>query len=291
MDERLRGAAFVAAAAVFWSTGGVLVRLLETQNSWTTIFWRSISAFAFLFVLVAVSNRGATGRLFRAMGVPGLVVGLCFAGASISMVIALSFTSVARVLIVLSITPLIAALFGRVFLKEAITPMTYAAIAAVILGMAIMVSGSDTGGSLLGDFFAFTMAVSYAGAIVTSRRYPRIGMMPAACLGAACATLLSLPFADPFSVTAHDLPIMLLFGAGQLGGAMALFVTGVRLIPAALSALLAMIEPILGPVWVWLALGEEPSATVLIGGAIVIASVAAKTVIDARQAVPEPPAV
>jgi drug/metabolite transporter (DMT)-like permease len=154
-----------------------------------------------------------------------------------------------------------------------------------------MVSGTESQGSLLGDFFALVMAVSYAGAIVTSRRYPEIGMMPAACLGAACAMLVSLPFAAPLAVSSHDLPIMLLFGAGQLGGAMALFVTGVRLIPAATSALLAMIEPILGPVWVWLALGEKPAPTVLVGGAIVILSVAAKTILDGRQAIPEPPAV
>ena len=290
MNERLRGVALVGAAAALWSTGGVLVRLLETQNSWTTIFWRSASAFAFLLAFIVIANRGATIRLFRAMGRPGLLVGVCFASASISMVIALSLTSVARMLIILSVTPLIAAVFGRIFVKEAISPATYAAIAAVIVGMVIMVSGTESSGSLLGDFFALLMAVSYAGAIVTSRRYPQIGMMSAACLGAGCAMVLSIPFADPLSVSAHDLPIMLIFGAGQLGGAMALFVTGVRLIPAALSALLAMIEPILGPVWVWLALGERPAATVLIGGAIVIVSVAVKTVLDARQAIPEPPA-
>ena len=291
MDDRLRGVALVGAAAALWSTGGVLVRLLETQNSWTTIFWRSASAFVFLLAFIVIANRGATVRLFRAMGRPGLLVGACFASASISMVIALSMTSVARVLIILSVTPLIAAVFGRIFLKEAISPATFAAITAVIVGMVVMVSGTESNGSLFGDFFALLMAVSYAGAIVTSRRYPQIGMMPAACLGAGCAMVLSIPFADPLSVSAHDLPIMLIFGAGQLGGAMALFVTGVRLIPAALSALLAMIEPILGPVWVWLALGEEPAATVLIGGAIVIGSVAVKTILDARQALPEPPAV
>lgn len=291
MNDRLRGIALVAGAAALWSTGGAFVRLLETQNSWTTIFWRSASAFAFLLAFIAIANRGRFIAQFRRLGWPGLLVGACFASASISMVIALSMTSVARLLIILSITPLIAALLGRIFLKEPITRATLAAIAAVVVGMIVMVWGTESQGSLLGDFFALVMAASYAAAIVTSRRHPQIGMMPGACVGAACAALVSLPFAEPLAVSAHDLPIMLAFGAIQLGGAMALFVTGVRLIPAALSALLAMIESILGPVWVWLLFGEQPAATVLIGGAIVILSVAAKTIRDSRQAIPEPPAV
>ena len=283
MDHRLRGMVLVASAAVAWSTGGLLSRLLESHDSWTTIFWRSASAFAFLLLFMAVRNGRATPRLFRDMGWPGLLVGLFFAGASISLVVALSLTSVAKTLVIMSSTPLLAAIFGRVFLGEAIRPATYATIAAVICGIALMVSGSDEGGSLIGDFFALLIAVTYAGAIVTSRRYQEVSMLPAACLGAAIAMAVAFVFAAPLSVTAHDLPILFLFGAGQLGSGLALFVTGVRLIPAAHSALLAMLEPILGPIWVWLALGEKPAATVLIGGTIVILSVAAKTLTDLRQ--------
>ena len=289
MNDRLRGMMLVAGAAVAWSTGGLLARSIESADSWTTIFWRSASAFAFLLAFITITEGRAVPRLFRQMGWPGLLVGLCFACASISLVVALSLTSVAKTLVIMSSTPLIAAIFGRVFLAEPIAPATYATIAAVMVGIAVMVSGAETDGSALGDFFAFLIAVAYAGAIVTSRRYPHIGMMPAACSGAGLAMAISFLFAAPLTVTLHDLPILFLFGAGQLGLGLALFVTGVRLIPAAHSALIAMLEPILGPVWVWLALGEKPAATVLVGGAIVIASVAAKTFLDVRQR-PELPA-
>lgn len=289
MNDGVRGMTLVAGAAVVWSTGGLLARLIESSDSWTTIFWRSASAFAFLLVFIAIASGRTAPRLFREMGWPGLVVGFCFACASISLVVALSLTSVAKTLVIMSATPLIAAVFGRVFLGEPIRPATYATIAVVMAGIAVMVSGAETEGSLLGDFFALLIAIAYGGAIITSRRYPHIGMMPAACSGAGIAMVISFLFAAPLSVTVHDLPIMFLFGAGQLGVGLALFVTGVRLIPAAHSALLAMIEPILGPIWVWLALGEKPATTVLIGGAIVIASVAAKTMFDVRQR-PELPA-
>jgi drug/metabolite transporter (DMT)-like permease len=282
MNERIRGMSLVAGAALVWSTGGLLARLIESHDSWTTIFWRSTSATAFLITFIAATEGKGTIRVVRAMGWPGLIVGVCFACASISLVVALSLTSVAKTLVIMSATPLVAALFGRVFLGETIGATTWATIGAVIAGILIMVSGAASGGSLLGDVFAGLIAISYAGAIVTSRRHPHIGMMPAALLGAVIATAIAFLFAAPLSVSAHDLPIMFVFGAGQLGVGMALFVTGVRLIPAAHSALLGMLEPIFGPLWVWLALGERTTATVIVGGVIVIASVAAKTLLDVR---------
>lgn len=281
-DERFRGTALVAGAAIIWSTGGLVARLIETQDSWTTIFWRSASAFVALFLFLFVIEGRQTLNRFAAMGFPGLIVGCCFAAASISFVIALSLTSVAKTLVIMSATPLIAALLGRIFLGEAIGRATYVTIAAVMVGTVIMVSGGDTTGSLLGDLFAAVIALALAGAIVTTRSNPHIRMLPGACLGAGIAAVIALPFASPFAVSGHDLPIMIFFGAVQLSLGMVLFVSGVRLIPAAHSALLGMIEPIFGPLWVWIAVGEEPVTTVLIGGAIVIVSVAAKTLLDAR---------
>jgi drug/metabolite transporter (DMT)-like permease len=105
---RRRGLLLVASASVVWSTGGLIVRLLDT-DSWTTIFWRSLTAAAFLLALLLWREgwRGLDG--FRRMGVPGLVVGACFATASIALVVALSLTTVAKTLVILSASPLIAA--------------------------------------------------------------------------------------------------------------------------------------------------------------------------------------
>ncbi|MDP2620761.1 MAG: DMT family transporter [Hyphomicrobiales bacterium] len=283
LEKTLRGVTLVAASAIVWSTGGLIVRLLESADSWTTVFWRSASACLFLLVFLAMRDGRKMFGLFRQMGWPGLGVGFFFASASISFVVALNLTSVAKTLVIMSCTPLLAAIFGRVFLGEPIRPATYVTIAAVMGGIALMVSDSLGSGSALGDFFAFLIPVSFAGVIVITRRYHEIRMTPAACAGAAIAMLASLAFATPFSVTAHDLPLLFLFGAGQLGAGMALFVTGARLIPAAHSALLGMLEPILGPMWVWLALGEKPAEGVLVGGTIVIASVVAKTLLDIRK--------
>lgn len=277
-DHHLKGVLLVGGAAVLWSLGGLIVRSLDT-DSWTTIFWRSVFATAFLFLFLLVRDGRGAFRLFRDMGLPGLVLGLCFTAASVGFVTALAFASVAQTLVIMSSAPLVAAVMGRIVLGERISPIGYVAIVGVMAGIALMMSddfGADQ--SLIGGFIAFAIAVSLAGSVVIVRRWPHIRMTPATCTGAAAAMLVSLPFATPLAVGAADFGLLAFFGAGQLGVGLILLVTGARLIPAVLSSLLGMLEPILGPAWVWLLLGEEPTTMTLVGGAIVVASVAAYTI-------------
>ena len=282
MTPQARGLALVAAAALIWSSGGLIVRMLDSADNWTTIFWRSVSACLFLALFVAVRDGRQAVGLFRRMGLPGLIVGAGFACASISFVVALSLTTVAETLMIMSAAPLIAALLGRFVIGEQIRPLTWITIAAVMCGIAVMVSDARGAGSLLGSGFALLSALGYSAAVVTTRRYPQIRMTPAVCTGAAMAALVALPFASVGEVTMHDAPLLMLFGAGQLGLGLAVFVTGARLIPAAHSALTGMLETILGPLWVWLALAEKPGPMVLVGGAIVIGSVLANTLVSLR---------
>ncbi|MGF1626782.1 MAG: DMT family transporter [Alphaproteobacteria bacterium] len=280
MTPQARGLALVAASALIWSSGGLIVRLLDSADNWTIIFWRSVSACLFLALFLAARDGRQAVGLFRRMGLPGMVVGAGFACASICFVVALSLTTVAETLMIMSSAPLMAALLGRIVIGEVIRPLTWATIAAVMGGIALMVSGSQGEGSLLGSGFALLSTLGYSAAVVTTRRHPQIRMTPAVCTGAAMAALVALPFASPAAVTMHDAPLLLLFGAGQLGLGMAVFVTGARLIPAAHSALTGMLETILGPLWVWLALAEQPGPLVLVGGAIVITSVLANTLVS-----------
>jgi len=269
---------------VLWSLGGLIVRSLHTADPWTTIFWRSSFAIVALLVFIVVRNGWGGLKLFLHMGLPGILVGLCFTCASVGFVTALSLASVAQTLVIMSSAPLIAAVLGRIVLGERIRPAGYLSIAAVMAGIALMMS-SDTGEgrSFAGALVALAVAISLAGAIVVTRKFPHIRMTPAACAGTVLAMLISLPLAAPFSVDAHDLGLLALFGAGQLGIGLVLFVTGARLIPAAQSALLGMLEPILGPAWVWLLLGEQPATVTLIGGTIVIASVLGNTLAGLRR--------
>lgn len=283
-DRHLQGILLVGTSAVLWSLGGLIVRSLDTADPWTTIFWRSLFAIAFLLLFLAIREGRNAPRLFLTMGLPGLLVALSFTVASVGFVIALSLASVAQTLVIMSSAPLIAAVLGRIALGERISAVGYLAIAGVMIGITMMMA-SDLGAehSFLGGVIALAVAISLAGAIVVTRKFPHVRMTPAACTGMALAMLVALPLASPFSVDAHDFGLLVLFGAGQLAVGLILFVTGARLIPAAQSALLGMIEPILGPAWVWLFLGERPAAVTMAGGAVVVASVLASTVIGLRR--------
>ena len=124
------------------------------------------------------------------------------------------------------------------------------------------------------------MAGSFAVATVLIRRHPGIPMAPAAALGMALMALVALPLAAPLEATARDLALLAFFGMGQFAGGFLLFTAGARLIPAAESALIGMLETVLGPLWVWLVLNERPGATTLTGGALILAALLANTLID-----------
>lgn len=285
---RLAGIALVAGSALLWSTGGLIVRSLETTDSWTIVFWRSLTAALFLFGLVAWQHRGRTLTVFRGMGFSGLGVALCFACASISLIVALNLTTVADVLIIMSASPLVAALLGRMVLGERLTPLTILAILGTMTGVAVIVwqgVADWDAGRLLGDAFAALIAISYAVAIVITRGNPGIPMTPAVCTGVTIALIVAVPMAGSLAVPAADAPLLAAFGTLQLGLGLALFVAGARLIPAAQTALLGTLEPIFGPVWVWLFAGETPASSAMAGGTIVLASLIAHTVFGSRETV------
>ncbi len=267
-----RGALLVFGSAAVWSFGGAIARYLSVTDSWTAIFWRSVCAALFLLgFMLWREGRAGTLQLFRSMGWAGVAVGVCFATASTCFVVALGYTTVANILLMQAGAPLFAALAGAVLFRERIGLATWLAIAAVIAGVGIMVSNSVAGRvSPVGDGLALLMSVAVAGATVLTRRHAQVGMMPAVFLGTVIAAAVGGTMAGQLQVSPADAALLFVFGALNLGLGMALFVTGVRLLPAALAALIGTVEPVLGPVWVWLVHGEVPGNRTLVGGGVVI---------------------
>ncbi len=287
---RQRGAVLVAAAAICWSSGGAIARMIEA-DPWTTVFWRSAFAAAALFAFILWRDRERGLALFREMGWPGLAVAACFATASTCFVYALTLTTVANILIIQSTAPFLAAVLGRLLLNERVPLRGWLTILAAVAGVVIMVSGSVQRGSVMGDVLAGVIALSFSGAVVIVRRHSEVRMTPAACLAAVFAGLVALPLAAPLGVGAGDLGYLALFGAAQLALGMVMFTTGARFIPAAEAALLSVLETILGPIWVWIIFAENPGERAIIGGLVVLAALVVHTLLDFRRlqkAVPPP---
>jgi drug/metabolite transporter (DMT)-like permease len=283
--ESRNGILLVAGSALFWSFGGTIARFLTVQDSWTVVFWRSIFAALFLlgFMLWRDGPRG-TVNLFRNMGWWGVAVALCFGTASSAFVIALAHTTVANILLIQAGVPLIAALLTWILFHEKISTSTWLAIAAVIAGVAIMVSESFSGKvSPLGDGLALLIAVAFAVATVITRRHSNVKMAPAVCLAVTLAAINAAFLSGTYLVSATDFAWLFAFGAINLGLGLAMFVTGARLLPAALAALIGTLEPVLGPIWVWLVHHEVPSERTLMGGAVVFLALLTHLYLDWKR--------
>jgi drug/metabolite transporter (DMT)-like permease len=266
-DERL-GYLLVFLSALMWSFGGTIARFIHAGDSWTVVFWRSVWAAAFLvgFMVWRDGWRGMIA-LFRGMGLPGLAVAACFATASTCFVVALAYTTVANILLMQAGVPLLAALF-----------------AAVIAGVAIMVSESLDGAvSPVGDGLALLIAVMFSVATVITRRFSHVRMTPATCLGTLFAAAFAASQTSAFAVSGHDMGWLFAFGVVNLGLGLAFFATGARLIPAAIAALLGTFEPLLGPIWVWLVHSEVPSARTIVGGAVVFVALLTHIGLELRR--------
>ena len=273
--RRRRGQVYVALAAVAWSTAGVLQRQLTLDTS-TQVFGRAAFAGVALLGYVAIVERGQVVRGFRSVGGAGIAVALCVAIASGSFIGALNHASVARVLFILAIAPVLAALLAWATLGEPISRRTALAMVLALCGVAVML-GAPHEGSLAGDGLAFMAALAFSVMVVITRWRHEVSMAPATCLSQAILVAAFLPFASPGEISGDDLGWLAALGIGQIGLGFVLLTIGARLIPAAQVGLITLLEVVLGPVWVWLALDERPGTLTLVGGAIVIGAIVLQT--------------
>ena len=274
----------VAFSSLIFSTGGLFVRGLDDPHAWTTVFWRSVSASVSLFVLIVWRERRNTAKVILGMGRPGLCVAAAFSASSIGMVVALSRTSVAIVLVIFALSPLAAAVLAWVILGERVRNYTWLAVGVTVAGVGYMVSGPGASGSASGALIALIIPLAFGFGTVMIRRHSEIPMFPAMLLSMVISVIISIPFASPLEVTRHDLLILLAFGFAQLGIGLAIFSVGAAKVPATDVALLSMIEPVVGPIWVWIVIGEYPGIPALIGGSIVFVALAAHTIYASSRA-------
>jgi drug/metabolite transporter (DMT)-like permease len=262
------------AAPVLWSSAGVVTRHIQKAVPFEQVFWRSLFAFLFVATVLLVQKQNPL-RAVRAAGWPGLASGLMWAIMFTAFLFALSLTTTANALVVMSVSPLLTAVFASMFLKDPVPLRTWLAAGAAAIGIAYMF-GSSFEGHLLGMAIASSIPVAAAINVVILRASAaRLDLVPAVMLGGALSCLIALPFALPISATGRDIALLAFLGITQLGLPCMLLVLASRALLAPEIALLSLLEVVLGPLWVWLGAGEEPGRATLMGGAIVLAALAA----------------
>lgn len=268
--QHRRGRAFVALAAVAWSTAGILQRELSVGIG-TQLAGRALFAVLGLLAYIAAAERGAVVSAFRAVGRAGLAIAALMAVSSGSFIIALNHASVASILFMQALAPILAAALGML-VGEPVSRRTWLAMVVALGGVALMVGGPGRP-SGIGLALSLLMSTSFAATLVITRHRRAVSMAPATCLSQVVVLAAAAPFARPATAGARDLWLLVALGVGQIGLGLVFLTIGGRLIPAAEVALITLLEVVLGPLWVWAFLAERPGAGTLAGGAIVLAAV------------------
>lgn len=285
MTDRARGVLLTMLGVFVLSPDGLLVRLIGT-DPWTLLFWRGLFMAAGLGSWLLWRHGAATKERFRAIGGPGLLAAVLFAGSTILFVNSIRLTAVANTLVIIAAAPLLAAVFSSRLLGEAIAPATWAAAAVVFGGLALIFADGLRGGTPAGDLCAAGSALCIAGYLVVLRAARGVDMIPALALGGLLAAVLVLPLARPLPVAARDMALLLVLGTVVMGLSFGLISIGPRYLPAPEVGLIMLLEAALGPLWVWLVLGEVPSAATVLGGGLVLAALAGHSLASLRQGRP-----
>jgi len=283
IEAHRKGTILVLGAAFCWSSGGLIARHIDA-DVWTQAAGRGFFALVTLLLFLLVRDGRNVWALFKALGIPGIVVACCFASASLSFVVALQETTVALILVIQSTAPFIAAVIAWIWMREPPGWIRSLAMLVALFGVWYMVSGGESRSSTLGIALSCVIAVAIGLATVMVRRYQAIRMTPAMCLAATIIMVVGLVKREPLPVAIDDVGLLFLFGAIQLAIGLIWFSSGARLIPAGEAALLGLLECVLGPLWVWLFLDEDPGTQALIGGALTLIAVAGNTLYDMARA-------
>lgn len=290
------------AATLMWSIAGVVARQLESAARFEVTFWRS--AFTVLSLLVIlpwwratdratgqIADNLAQGLLERHWGVLARskafwISGACWSVMFTAFMLALTFTTVANVLVIMAVGPLFTALVARLAIGQQLAWRTWLAIVAAGAGIVYMYGSQflqafsrpdlEPGGLIAGSLVA--LCVPVAGAVnwtVVHRSQThgeKIDLVPSVLLGGVLSSLMTLPLALPFAATPTDIAWLALLGLVQLAIPCALAVVCARSLTAPEVSLLALLEVVFGILLAWLGAGEAPGAEVLVGGSVVIAA-------------------
>tara|TARA_B100000676_G_C18090173_1_gene858924 strand:- start:3649 stop:4497 length:849 start_codon:yes stop_codon:yes gene_type:complete len=260
------------------SPDGLLLRLVTDASLWVVIFYRSIFVAMAASVFLLIKKRTNFLFAFINLGWAGWSSAVLMTISGLTFVGAMANTSVANTLFILATMPFFSAILGWFFLGEFVRLRTWITITLAFMGILVIFSGSFSSGNWLGDTLATVTAFLQGLNIVVIRKARKRDVtIPAFCASAFLATLIALPLADILTVSSNDLFHLSLMGLMVVPIGLGLFLSGARYAPAAEVALLALVETVLGPMWVWLFIGEVPTQSAIIGGSIVILSVVLNT--------------
>ena len=258
------------------SWGGFIIRSFEEASIWQILFLRS---FFFLLALIAflfVTYKKNTFNIIKESGLPGLLGGFVLSFSFVAFVVAMSNTTVANVVFIISTQTMFLAIFGYFYLKEKVSLIGLISILLAMSGIIIMVGDSISGGSLFGNIVALAIPINFAILVMIIRKNTKVDMVPAIFYSGIFSLIYGFFLAESFEFTKHDLWMGFLLGVPQLAVSFICITIGSRTVESATVGILMLMETLCAPLWVWLFLNEIPPISVFIGGAVIISAIILK---------------
>ena len=271
--RKLPGPFLVFLGACCLSFGGLIVKSFEGATLWQILFWRTVFFLIVISLYLTLTYKKQVFRSFYNLGFPGFFGGFILSLGFSGYVFAMYNTTVANANFIIQTQTIFLAIFGYFFLKEKISAITLTSIILAISGILLMVGSSLSPGQMSGNIAAFIMPISFATLILVVRKYPTVDMVPAQFVAGVFALLIGFLMSEKIMISPNDIFLGFLAGFLQLGLGFIFITIGAQRTPSAMVGIIMLTEAVLGPLWAWLFINEQPPFIVIIGGSIVIFAV------------------
>ncbi len=272
-SDQKKGSLLAFIAVMFITPDSLFIRL-SNVDTWGLVFYRGLIPFlSVLFVMLFIYKLDFFKMLFTS-GYHGLIYVSTFSITNVTFVVSIQNTNVANTLVMIATAPMLSAILGAIFLKEPPDKKTWISIIITFLAIIYIFSDSLKLGNFYGDVLGFITAIGLAVGAVTIRSGKTKNLVPAAVVGKLFVAIFALFFIESFILVDQDLIIVPLMCILCVAIPFVLVTIAPRFIPAAEVNLFFLLETIIGPIWVWLIIKEQPSIETLQGGIVIIITIA-----------------
>ena len=280
--DQQKGSLLAFVAVMFITPDSLFIRL-SNVDTWGLVFYRGVIPFVSVFLVMLLIYKLNFFKIIFNSGYHGLLYIATFSLTNITFVVSIQNTNVANTLVMIATAPMLSAILGAVFLKEPPDRKTWFSIIITFLAIIYIFFDSLKLGNFFGDILGFITALGLAVGAVTIRSAKSKNLVPAAVVGKLFVAMFALFFIESFLLVERDLIIVPLMCILCVAIPFVLVTIAPRFIPAAEVNLFFLLETIIGPIWVWLIIKEQPSVETLYGGAIIVATITIHSFLKLRK--------
>ena len=282
LTDQKKGSLMAFVAVMFITPDSLFIRLSNVET-WSLVFYRGIIPFVLVFIGMLLIYRLKFFNLLRSNGYYGLAYILTFSVTNIAFVVSIQNTNVANTLIMIATAPMLSAILGSFFLKENPDKKTWVAIFITFFAALYIFYDSIKLGNFFGDILGFVAAMGLAVGAVIIRSAKKLNLVPSAVVGKLIIALFAMLFVKDYSLNNNDIYIVPLMCVMCVAIPFVLVTIAPRFITAAEVNLFFLLETIIGPIWVWLIIKEQPTPETIVGGAIIVLTIATHSFLKLKK--------